>query len=324
MHPGDLLRRESLLQQPIPPRFLGLPRADRTDVGGGRAQGDTKRRLVELGIVREDADVAGRVETDPLEGLLRPRQNELVGLGKPLAREPCLPSVGDNRSVAELFRQGHQRHRDVHAAEDHQLRLTREHLEERRSVPLRRLQRDGCAPLVPECVERGVPESVHRQTMGWRPIDVAIGGYPDRASGLGTVDDGGQHLSTRPARRREHVGTHCRFHQDLDGPPAGEPDLPRFLVAHAEGHELRAAPVDRLGDLRRRGGLHTAAGYRAGHRSVPGRQHAGALRSRSGAPHTGDHRPADWRSVGAESLVIRDQLTHGSNAIHQGGAFYRA
>src|SRR5687768_2496320 len=58
----DLGVRQPCFTQALAPRRLCPSRSDRSDVRCRRSESNLKRRLIELGIVGQDADVARRVE----------------------------------------------------------------------------------------------------------------------------------------------------------------------------------------------------------------------------------------------------------------------
>ncbi len=132
----------------------------------------------------------------------------------------------------------------------------------------------------------------------WRDDRRAVPAGPDRAARR-VHDD----------RRRD------RLDQDVDRAAAGQPDVPRLLVADPvaddPGVAGRAGPLDLLG----RGALDAAAADRARDPAVGGVQQDGALGSRRGPERPDDDGPADVGGDGAAGLPAGqgvEQLLHRS------------
>ncbi len=78
----------------------------------------------------QNADARGGVDADPRKRFIRPRNHQLICVGKPLPGDERLAPVGHDRAVAEQL--GHRRERscNVNPTEDHQPGLAGKHLEE--------------------------------------------------------------------------------------------------------------------------------------------------------------------------------------------------
>ena len=100
---------------------------------------------------------------------------------------------------------------------------------------------------------------------------------------------------TDAAGRLDHDGRRDRLDQDVDRAAAGQPDVPRLLVADPvaddPGVAGRAGALDLLG----RGALDAAAADRAGDPAVGRVQQDGALGPRGGAERPDDDGAADRR-----------------------------
>ena len=178
--------------------------------------------------------------------------------------------------------------------------------------PAAGLERGGGAGLSPERGQRGVAHRVRRQVPApsvpsTRPSSRIRSDAP--VSGPSSTVATTSPPAPRAAARTS--GRTARLDEHLDRPAAGEPDLPRALVGHAEGDELGRAAADGLADLGGGGAFHAAAGDRARHRAVGGGEHGGAFGPGRRAPDAGHHRAPDGAAFGGEAVVVGQQVTHG-------------
>ena len=103
-------------------------------------------------------------------------------------------------------------------------------------------------------------------------------------------DDGGT-VAARTERRRGRLdgrGGHRGLHQHVDRAAAGEPDVPRLLVADPVADDAGVAGRTGMLDLFRGRALDTAAAHRPRDATVRGVQQRRTLRPRGGAERTND------------------------------------
>ena len=109
--------------EPLAALLLGAARAHRAHVRGVGAQRDAERGVVELGVVREHGDRRRAIDAaDALEGLLRPRGDDLLGVGEAVRAREEAARVDDVGPPAARARQRAQLGGEVDGAEDDQPR----------------------------------------------------------------------------------------------------------------------------------------------------------------------------------------------------------
>ena len=94
------------------------PAAERADVPRPAAERGRDCRVVELGVVGQDDDVRARVDAGSVGELIGPANEQLVGVGKPLAGQECGPRVDDHGVEPDGVGQADQVHGDLAGPDD--------------------------------------------------------------------------------------------------------------------------------------------------------------------------------------------------------------
>src|SRR5205807_3593219 len=94
-HAAELLLGETLAPQRVKAVLIRLAASDRADVADRLAEHPAQCGQIELRIVSEDDHERGAVELQLGQRLFRPRDDQLVRLGKTLMRGELRPGVDD-------------------------------------------------------------------------------------------------------------------------------------------------------------------------------------------------------------------------------------
>lgn len=99
---------------------VGFSAAQDTDVEGGAGESRNDRRVIDLGIVRENGHSGRWRQFKVGECLLRPGLDQPVDVGKSLFRRKHAPWIDDDRLIPDQPGQPGQGDRYVDPADDHQ------------------------------------------------------------------------------------------------------------------------------------------------------------------------------------------------------------
>jgi hypothetical protein len=290
-HSRERLLADPVLAQQVQDRGPAAGAAEQADVANRRAQRVAQHRQVVLVVVGHQDQRGGRDQRHLRDQLGRHADPQVVHVGKALPGGE--PRAAVHHDGAEAERLGHrgQRHRDV-ARPDHQERGGgREHLGEGAHVLEEQRARlaggQGLAGLgLESLVEEGVAQralpgaGVEEQQLG--PVVRRIQARDDHRAaarlGVGARPVVEHHGGAAARAERD------RLHEDLDRPPAGQPDLPGLLVAQVQLEQARRVLVQHVGgfldDLR----VHAPAdGHRAEHAPALAHQHLRPLLAGRGA-----------------------------------------
>ena len=325
MQAGEVRLVDARLAEARSPVALGLARADRADISRPTAERLGDRRLIELRVMRQDRDGVVRSQADRVEGFLRPVVDQPLDVRESLLCREGRPCIDDDPLVAERARDARQGTGNLGGADDDQSRPDRECLHEQRtSAELHRARQP--APQRGTCggqqlgVERGVAERAvepvvveDQGRLGGRAVArrmvTELGRRRIRGQGRdhhgAMAADLGAH-----ARRLERRVRDRRLHEDVDRAPAGEPHVPRLLVADAVANHAGVPRLPRALDLLGRGTLDAAAADRSGDPPVCGGEQDRAFRPRRGAERAHHHRAAGSCRGLAPGVDRREELLH--------------
>ena len=192
MNPLERVLADAGLQQARAALLLVPTRAERADVEGLCLQRPAQGRLVELVVVGEDDDGRLVVGPDLRIRLVRPRDEQLVGRGDPLAGREGAACVGHDRPPAEQPGRPAERLGGVDRAVREQPRRRAVHLGE-----------DGTAVQLDQPVPRAALQLGRVRSELGRPVAerLAVLGHEQLPADPVAGDDGEEHAA--PARLDE-------------------------------------------------------------------------------------------------------------------------
>ena len=274
----------------------------------------------------EHRDRVGRPEADLVGELVRPPDQEAVDIREPRLGRERRPAVDDHGLVAQLLGQPDQRARDLDRPDDDEARTDRVRLDEQ--LVAGHLDRPRHA------VREGVTRRVHEGRVGGsvaqRALELAVfvdhqdvGGFRARPGWVGAERRRGRVRGQRrddcatvaatlaglPGRGDRDVG-HAGRDQHVDGPAAGEPHVPRLLVADPVADDALVAALARRPDLLRRSPLDASPGHGAREPPVVGHEQDRTLGPRRRAERPHHDGAADARALRAPPVQRVQQLLH--------------
>src|SRR5919109_2566507 len=298
--PLELVLVDACLQQSLAPSLLVAAGAERADVEGLRREGGLERRDAEPLLVRQQDDRRRVAGTKPVEHLVRPAHDQLVGARDALRGRELRTRDGDDRPPAELLRRGRERFGRVDRTDDDQARGRLVDVGE--DPPALVLQHG--APSRPEEIADLGREL--RRRVGWLALDCE----PPLADAL-AFDDGEEHrapLVVDDAAQPLHELLVGLLDEDVDLPAAGQADLEREVVRDPVREQARPSAFEHL----LRDAVHlvldTAARDGAGQLAAGGDAELCARRPRSRTPLGDDGGERESLSASAPPFDISEDL----------------
>ena len=286
-------------------RALG---AHRADVGARRLQRDQQRRVVELGIVREDDDVrrlVGRAEL--LEGLLGPGRDDAERVGEALGRGEARARIDDVGPPAADAGQRRQVLRVLDGAEDDDPRIGVDDVDEEVAANLGALLPHELLGVgLALGVELGVAERALRR---------AVGAHEQLLALVRALHDGDERGAPVLARDLCEllVDAHGskRSTQTSISPPHGSPTSQASSSAMPNVSSCGSPPLveDLVGDLDDRA-LDAAAGHHARDLAAVVDRHLRARRARRRAARAGDGGDRHLRPFADPAIDVLDYVLH--------------
>ena len=139
MHARQLVLGESFLAQRVEAVLVRLAAPDGPDVAGLLLQHRAQSRQVELRVVSQHDDVCRVVDRDLGHRLIRPRDDQLVGLRESLFGGELRARVDHRYAIAHQLGETVQGDRDVDRADDDQVGRTPKRLDKYIALTLRKL-----------------------------------------------------------------------------------------------------------------------------------------------------------------------------------------